>query len=85
MASIELNISQLVEYAVQKNLIAEADRLWAANRLLEVLRLDGFGGLVPVEEPAPAAPAEAGSTAAVITRETDPTKVPVGGRPPSPA
>ncbi len=47
---MELNISQLIEYAVQKGWIADADRLWAANRILEALHMDGFGGLVEVDE-----------------------------------
>ncbi len=47
---MELYISQLVEYALRKGWIQESDRLWAANRILEALHLNGFGGLVPVEE-----------------------------------
>jgi UDPglucose--hexose-1-phosphate uridylyltransferase len=47
---LEKEISQLVEYAVQKNWIEEVDRTWAANRLLAVLHMDGFEGLVPVEQ-----------------------------------
>lgn len=47
---LELEISQLVEYAVQKQWLNPADRIWAANRLLELMHLDGFGGLVDVEE-----------------------------------
>ena len=47
---MELYISQLVEYALRKGWIEESDRLWAANRILEALHLNGFGGLVPVEE-----------------------------------
>ncbi len=45
---LELEISQLVEYAVQKNWLEEVDRLWAANQLLAALHLDGFDGLVEV-------------------------------------
>ncbi len=47
---MELYISQLVEYALRKGWIEESDRLWAANRILEALHMNGFGGLVPVEE-----------------------------------
>ena len=47
---MDLLISQLVEYAVRKGWIQGEDRIWAANRLLEALGLDGFGGLVPVED-----------------------------------
>ena len=53
MENMELYISQLVEYAVQKCWISEEDRVWAANRVLEVLHMDGFDGLVslsPVNE-----------------------------------
>ena len=46
MENMELYISQLVEYAVQKCWISEEDRVWAANRVLEVLHMDGFDGLV---------------------------------------
>ncbi len=38
----------LVRYALEKGLIEEADRIWAANRLLEVLGLDS---LDPAAEP----------------------------------
>lgn len=47
---MELPISQLIEYAVRKGWLSEADRLWAANRILEALHMNGFQGLVPVEE-----------------------------------
>ncbi|MCD7916942.1 MAG: galactose-1-phosphate uridylyltransferase, partial [Clostridiales bacterium] len=46
---LEQEISQLVEYAVQKNWLEEVDRLWAANQLLAALHLDGFDGLVEVD------------------------------------
>ena len=46
---MELAISQLIEYAIRKGWLADSDRLWAANRILEALHADGFGGLVPVE------------------------------------
>ena len=46
---MELAISQLIEYAVGKGWLTDADRLWAANRILEALHMDGFGGLVSVE------------------------------------
>ena len=47
---MELSVSQLIEYAVLKGWLQEEDRLWAANRLLAILRADGFDGLVPVDE-----------------------------------
>ena len=46
---LELRISQLVEYAVRKGWIQDADRIWASNRILEALNLNGFEGLCPVE------------------------------------
>jgi UDPglucose--hexose-1-phosphate uridylyltransferase len=49
MENMELYISQLIEYAVQKDWIGEADRIWAANRILETLHMDGFEGLVPLD------------------------------------
>ena len=47
---MELTISQLIEYAVRRGWLADADRVWASNRLIHALRMDGFGGLVPVDE-----------------------------------
>ena len=47
---MEKAISQLVEYAVRHGWLTDTDRVWAANRILEILHMDGFGGLVPVEE-----------------------------------
>lgn len=46
---METRISQLVEYAVRKGWIENEDRVWASNRILEVMEQDGFGGLVSVE------------------------------------
>lgn len=46
---MELTISQLIEYAVRKNWIKDADRVWASNRILEALHMDGFGGLTVIE------------------------------------
>ncbi|MCC8074645.1 MAG: UDP-glucose--hexose-1-phosphate uridylyltransferase [Clostridiales bacterium] len=46
---MEERISQLIEYAVRKGWITEADRLWAANRILEALHRGGFEGLAPVD------------------------------------
>ena len=46
---MELAISQLIEYAVRRGWLAEGDRVWASNLLLEALHLDGFQGLVAVE------------------------------------
>ena len=46
---LELRISQLVEYAVRKGWLTDADRVWCANRILEALRLGGFEGLTAVE------------------------------------
>lgn len=48
-SKMELAVSQLIEYAVRKEWIAEGDRIWASNRVLEALQADGFGGLVPVD------------------------------------
>ena len=45
---MELTISQLIEYAVRKNWIRDADRIWASNRILETMHMDGFGGLAEV-------------------------------------
>ena len=39
---MELLISQLIEYAVRKGWLEESDRVWASNRMLEALRMDGF-------------------------------------------
>lgn len=47
---MELAISQLIEYAVRRGWIEEGDRIWASNLLLEALGMDGFDGLVAVEE-----------------------------------
>lgn len=47
---MELKISQLIEYAVRKGWIEECDRVWAANRILEALHMNGFEGLVPVDK-----------------------------------
>ena len=46
---MELLISQLIEYAVRKEWIEDSDRIWASNRILEALRMDGFDGLVDIE------------------------------------
>ncbi len=46
---MKLLISQLVEYAVRKKWIEDSDRIWASNRLLEALHLDGFDGLIEIE------------------------------------
>ena len=42
---MELLISQLIEYAVRKGWIEDSDRIWASNRILEALHVDGFDGL----------------------------------------
>lgn len=47
---MELKIAQLVEYAVRKGWISKADRIWAANRILEVLQMSGLLSLPPVED-----------------------------------
>ena len=41
-------ISELVEYAVRKEWITEEDRIWASNRILEALNVNGFEGLTEV-------------------------------------
>ena len=46
---MELAISQLIKYAVRKGWLKESDRIWASNRILEALHMDGFGGLVDVD------------------------------------
>ncbi len=46
---LEKEISQLTAYAIQKEWIRPEDRIWAANRILEILRLDAFDGFVPAE------------------------------------
>ena len=46
-------ISQLVEYAVQKEWIKEEDRVWAANRIIEALGANGFDGLEEVNADLP--------------------------------
>ena len=46
---MERAISLLVEYAYRQGWIEDSDRVWAANRVLETLGMDGFDGLVPVE------------------------------------
>ena len=47
---MEQIISQLVEYAVRKEWIKSEDRTWAANQILAALHMDGFEGLVSVDE-----------------------------------
>ena len=46
---MELLISQLIEYAVRKEWIEDSDRIWASNRILEALHMDGFDGLTDIE------------------------------------
>ena len=46
---MELLISQLIEYAARKNWIKEDDRIWASNRIIEALHMDGFDGLTELE------------------------------------
>ena len=46
---MDLLISQLIEYAVKKKWIREDDRIWASNRIIEALGLDGFGGLAEIK------------------------------------
>ena len=46
---MELTISQLVEYAVRKGWINDSDRIWASNRILNALHMNGFEGLVTVD------------------------------------
>ena len=35
-------ITELVNYGIQSGLVAEADRIYTVNRLLEVLELDEY-------------------------------------------
>ena len=46
---MELEISRLVEYAVEKGWLDDSDRVWASNRILEQLGMTGFDGLVEIE------------------------------------
>ena len=46
---MERKISELVEYAVNKEWIKDSDKVWAANRILETLGMSGFNGLVDVK------------------------------------
>ncbi|MBR1813652.1 MAG: UDP-glucose--hexose-1-phosphate uridylyltransferase [Lachnospiraceae bacterium] len=47
---MERKISELIEYAVRKGWLTEGDRVWAANRVLEALEMDGFEGLMRLSE-----------------------------------
>ncbi len=47
---LEAEISQLVEYGVRRGWLESSDRIWAANRILEALGLDDFGGLCRVKK-----------------------------------
>ncbi|MBR1565803.1 MAG: UDP-glucose--hexose-1-phosphate uridylyltransferase [Oscillospiraceae bacterium] len=47
---IDLSIEKLVNYALQKGLIEECDRVWAENALLSALHLDSFIRPENVEE-----------------------------------
>ena len=42
-------IRTLVEYAVKEGLIDKLDKVWAVNRLLEIMCLDSIDGDEPVE------------------------------------
>ena len=46
---INTAVSQLVEYAVRKEWIHEEDRVWASNRIIEALGMNGFEGLTDVK------------------------------------
>ncbi len=53
--TVDQAVVSLAEYAVRKGLLGEEDRIWAVNRLLEVLRLDSVDAdavpeNVPLEE-----------------------------------
>ena len=50
MKDINIALAQLVHYALEKELIFDADCTWAVNQLLEVLRLDRFDDPGEVEE-----------------------------------
>ena len=39
---ISESISKLVQYGIKNDLIQEADKIYATNRILEVLQLDEF-------------------------------------------
>lgn len=42
MADVSEPVQKLVNYAIQRILIQEADRIWAVNQVLDVLRVDSF-------------------------------------------
>ena len=42
MSEFSVNLKKLVEYAAERGLIGERDRIWAVNRLLEVLGEDTY-------------------------------------------
>ena len=42
MNDVSMYIAALVEYGVKKNLLGEADRVWARNQLLAALKLDDY-------------------------------------------
>lgn len=46
---LELEISQLIHYALQKGLIEPIDQTWAANRLLNALKLSDWNGPTEVD------------------------------------
>ena len=54
---IDFQISRLIDYAVKNKLIEDADRVWAANRIISRLGLDSFKP-VPVKETLPKYPSE---------------------------
>lgn len=54
---IDFQISRLIDYAVKNKLIEEGDRVWAANRIISRLGLDGFKA-VTSKEPLPKYPSE---------------------------
>ncbi len=47
---INVRIVQLINYALECNLIQEGDRTWAVNQLLEQLKLDSFDDPGPVDK-----------------------------------
>ena len=53
--SINHEINRLIHFAVQKNLMKEEDRYYAANRLLDVLKVAEFTPEDDIEETLPTA------------------------------
>lgn len=42
MADVSSSVSKLVDYAIERHLVDEDDRVWATNQVLEALKLDSY-------------------------------------------